>query len=367
MNANFPLSISLLSLFTQGLQMPVLAQSSDWGYEDAPAPVRSTAAGASSKSNAAGGKASAPRSSQPKTQFSQQNQPKAESKPAPRPLSDKASWMEIFALAASSAEDDDRLAVRDLATLQDPLKENLQTFVNEKLESGAPSYTGIAPLWAEIRVKIQNNIDYKESYRLLFRALLRHWLLRTDRAASFDGHTAKALSIGEMPAAEKQAIKSSREEELFADLLGPARVAEAGPPPLTEDAIKAYSDMACFLYAKKHPDKSVDQDDNRQVFASVIRDKFVNAPTQKAQLAMSNFDLTWASFKCRYLDSTPAEKERMSISVSAPVKAEKSGTQANEDLTNKTIVALFQKGPWAENLKNVKTPVAKTNAASDRQ
>lgn len=363
MNANFPLSISLLTLLAQGLQMPVLAQSSDWGYSDwgysdAPAPTRPATSGA------AGNKATAPHSPLPKTQSPQQ---KAENKPAPRPLSDKASWMEIFALAASSAEDDDRLAVRDLATLQNPLKENLQTFINEKLEAAAPSYTGIAPLWAEIRVKIQNNIDYKESYRLLFRALLRHWLLRTDRATSFDGHTAKALSIGEMPAAEKQAIKSSREEELFADLLGPARVAEAGPPPLTEDAIKAYSDMACFLYAKKHPDKSVDQDDNRQVFASVIRDKFVNAPTQKAQLAMSNFDLTWASFKCRYLDSTPAEKERMSISVSAPVKAEKSGTQANEDLTNKTIVALFQKGPWAENLKNVKTPVAKTNAAADRQ
>lgn len=336
---------ALLLLLQHALSAPVQAQS-DWGYEDVKAPT-------------------------PQAQTTKKTTEPVKTIPvkktAPRPLSDKDSWMEIFALAASSAEDDDRLAVRDLATLPDPLKEKLQSFVRQKMEISAPAYVGISPLWSEIRTKVQSNLDYKESYRLLFRALLRHWLLRTERSASFDGHTAKALSIGEIKPEEKQAIKTSLEEELFADLLGPARVAEAGPPPLTEDAIKAYADMACFLYAKKHPDKSVDQDDNRQVFASVIRDKFVNAPTPKAQLAMSNFDLTWASFKCRYLDSSAQEKERMSISVSAPVKGDRAGGQANEDLTNKTIVALFQKGPWAENLKNIKTPLAKTSAAAEHQ
>lgn len=352
---HFP-AFALLILLLPALSAPAQAQS-DWGYEDV---KPSTPQAQPAKSTQAAKATQAAKTAQPAKTLPAK-------KPAPRPLSDKDCWMEIFALAASSAEDDDRLAVRDLATLQDPLKEKLQTFVGQKLDASAPAYVGISPLWSEIRGKVQANLDYKESYRLLFRALLRHWLLRTERSASFDGQTAKALSIGEIKPEEKQAIKTSLEEELFADLLGPARVAEAGPPPLTEDAIKAYSDMACFLYAKKHPDKSVDQDDNRQVFASVIRDKFVNAPTAKAQLAMSNFDLTWASFKCRYLDSSSQEKERMSISVSAPVKGDKAGGQANEDLTNKTIVALFQKGPWAENLKNIKTPVAKTNAASERQ
>lgn len=296
-----------------------------------------------------------------------------ESKPAPpkpqtktaatvKALSDLDSWLEIFALIASSPEDDDRNAVRKLETLSPELKENLSRFIKSKLDAKVPVYQGISPLWQEIRTKVDHSIDYKESYRMLFRALTRHWLLKTDKAASFDGKTATALALTpadsqnapaqpQAPAPKLDATGES--EELFTELIGPSRIAEPGNPPLTDDAIKAYSDMTCFLYAKKHPDKSVDQDDNRLIFAGVVRDKFINAPSAQAKLAMSNFDLTWASFRCRYLDSSPAEKERMSITVSAPVKAASGDSTAA--LTNKTILSLFSKGPWAEGLANART------------
>lgn len=324
------------------------AQASDWGYE-----------GESEKQAAVSPVTEAKRVESKPAQV--KPQPKAGGKE--KALSDLDSWLEIFALIASSAEDDDRSAVNRLETLSPELKENLSRFIKSKLDAGVPAYQGISPLWQEIRAKVNHSIDYKESYRMLFRALTRHWLLKTDKASSFDGKTATALALTP-EGSQKQTSPSkpqvsapkpdttSDNEELFTELIGPSRIAEPGNPPLTDDAIKAYSDMTCFLYAKKHPDKSVDQDDNRLIFAGVVRDKFINAPSAQAKLAMSNFDLTWASFRCRYLDSSPAEKERMSITVSAPVKA--ANGDSTSALTNKTILTLFSKGPWAEGLANAR-------------
>ncbi|OPZ80530.1 MAG: hypothetical protein BWY75_03781 [bacterium ADurb.Bin425] len=126
-------------------------------------------------------------------------------------------------------------------------------------------------------------------------------------------------------------------------------MAEPGPPPLTEEAVKAYADMTCFLYSKKHPDKSVDQDDNREIFAGVIRDRFLSAPSEKARFAMCNFDLTWAAFRCKYLDAPAAEKQRLEI-------------YSQDSLTGKELTKLYGMGPWAEgNLKKA-TPSVKPKA-----
>ncbi|HNB17737.1 MAG TPA: hypothetical protein PLC15_20295 [Candidatus Obscuribacter sp.] len=340
-----PLAVSVLLINSRAG-----AAASDWGYEgdsEKPAAVRPTTPTKPVESKPV------PLKPQPKTAGTV------------KALSDLDSWLEIFALIASSPEDDDRNAVRKLETLSPELKENLSRFIKSKLDAKVPVYQGISPLWQEIRAKVDHSIDYKESYRMLFRALTRHWLLKTDKAASFDGKTATALALtmedsqkNATPPAKPQAPApkldaTGESEELFTELIGPSRIAEPGNPPLTDDAIKAYSDMTCFLYAKKHPDKSVDQDDNRLIFAGVVRDKFINAPSAQAKLAMSNFDLTWASFRCRYLDSSPAEKERMSITVSAPVKASSGDSTAS--LTNQTILNLFSKGPWAEGLAKTRT------------
>lgn len=264
-------------------------------------------------------------------------------------LDDKASWLEIFALVAST-EGDDRLAVKSLSTLNFELKGKLEQFLEKRLAEPtlSPLYKNIAPIWAEIRPKVMSHVDYKDSYRLLFRALIRHWLLKTQRAQSLDGHSAQALSLDavsqeQKPDKPKTEVKIEKgdgyTEDLFADLIGPARVAEPGPPPLTEEAVKAYADMTCFLYSKKHPDKSVDQDDNREIFAGVIRDRFLSAPSEKARFAMCNFDLTWAAFRCKYLDAPAAEKQRLEI-------------YSQDSLTGKELTKLYGMGPWAEgNLK----------------
>lgn len=274
-------------------------------------------------------------------------------------LDDKASWLEIFALVAST-EGDDRLAVKSLSTLNFELKGKLEQFLEKRLAEPtlSPLYKNIAPIWAEIRPKVMSHVDYKDSYRLLFRALIRHWLLKTQRAQSLDGHSAQALSLDavsqeQKPDKPKTEIKIEKgdgyTEDLFADLIGPARVAEPGPPPLTEEAVKAYADMTCFLYSKKHPDKSVDQDDNREIFAGVIRDRFLSAPSEKARFAMCNFDLTWAAFRCKYLDAPAAEKQRLEI-------------YSQDSLTGKELTKLYGMGPWAEgNLKKA-TPSVKPKA-----
>jgi len=258
---------------------------------------------------------------------------------------DLKSWMEIYALAASSAKDDDRHQILNLKVLNEDTRKKLEQFTFEKIEQNVPEYIGIGPLWIPLSKKISEDMDYKESYRLLFRALLRHAVDRLEPTAV--------------------------QAELINELLGPTRIAEIGPPVLTEEAIDAYNDMTCFLYSKRHPDHTVEGEDNRRMFAEVIREKYNTAPNAEAKKAMCKFDLTWAAFRCRYLDASTADKDKLLISMEDKSSAAGRSQAAAQTragaangakkqsvlaLTSPKLLKLFSLGPWAESAKT--TPVA---------
>ncbi|MBS2006454.1 MAG: hypothetical protein JST01_05410 [Cyanobacteria bacterium SZAS TMP-1] len=337
---------------------PTLA--ADWGYDDpaetpaapsrspgtgaprAKGPVKPAARGAATRRNpAAQTESTAARSEAPATDETSLS-PEKPVPPTPAELAarnkvvDLKSWMEIYALAASSATEDDRSQILNLKILAEDTRKKLEKFTFEKIEQNVPEYIGIGPTWIPISKKISEDLDYKESYRLLFRALLRHAVDRLEPTAV--------------------------QAELIQELLGPTRIAEVGPPVLTEEAINAYNDMTCFIYAKRHPEHSVEGDDNRQMFAEVIRQRYNDAPNIEAKRAMCKFDLTWATFRCRYLDASPADKDRLLLSmdpdkakVPTPNRAKKPAQPALA-LTSPKLLKLFGMGPWAESAKT--TPVA---------
>lgn len=391
-SANQPKALFLApvaAIFTAGFAIANVkaADAGDWGYEDIPgqpgiSTIQKSTVPKQSASGAAKVRAEANPAKQPLSPQSRVDTPTAASTTArmqPQPLTepqrpaqpkilqafpvknlnDLQSWLEIFALVHSSPQEDDRTMLPELATLSNDQQKELTEFIQSKLNDQG-HYKGIAPLWALVRAKVSSNVDYKFAYRALFRALIRHWLLQTERASQFDGHSAVALPMSidddKKPkvSSKPEPIKLDKVEELFAELIGSSRIIEEGPPPLTEDAVLAYTDMTCFLYAKTHPDKTVDQDDNREIFANVVKDKFNNAPTAKAKLAMSNFDLTWASFRCRYLEVNESERLRMIKTIAAP-----SGNAAVDKATlfSDVILQLFAKGPWGESLSLQKQSV----------
>ena len=354
--------------------------AADWGYDDAPARPSSHGLGGNGPQTQAAeaspgpvnapklqaktaGKAKAtlknsPASNQSKVPADETSltpvaaaPPTAEELAARQKTEDLKSWMQIYALTASSASQDDRNNVLNFGTLNADLRKKLEKLTFEKLEKNTPEYRGITAVWQPISAKIVDDIDYKESYRLLFRALLRHAL----------GHMEPA----------------SAEAEPIHEILGPTRIAEMGPPVLTEDSINAYSDMTCFLYQKNHPDHTLEGEDNRQLFADVVRQRYNDAPNPQAKKAMCNFDLTWASFRCRFLDSNEAEKSKMLQSISTGSSTDKQkGGSANRDKTAQTnggshnnllpakILKIFALGPWAEKGQNTDTKALMAEAKS---
>lgn len=246
-------------------------------------------------------------------------------------LDDSRCWLELFALCASSSNEDDRKEVLELATLSLEQKNRLGKLVESKLKAPNNSWVGVAAIWKPLRPRILKEMDVKESYRLLFRALIRHQLSKVQ--------------------------ESSADIELLQDLLGAVRIADPGPPVLTEDAVNAYSDMTCFLYQKRKPDRSVDGDDNRQTFALVIKDRFVRAPNLAAKTAMTNFDLTWACFRCRFLDVSDDQQEKLSALMASGDS--KSSAQLKAELVSPTMLKIFALGPWSEKAKELKEERAK--------
>lgn len=237
---------------------------------------------------------------------------------ARRPLTEKQCWLELFAVCASSPVDDDRKDLEKLATLAADQQKELGAFIDKRSDSLA--YKTLLPVWKELRPRIFSELDYKDSYRLLFRALLRHAL----------GDAKTSLSASE--------------KEMFQNLLGPARISEMGPPTLTEDAINAYADMTCFLFQKRKPDRSIDGEENRQVFADVIKQRYMQAPDLRAKQAMCNFDLTWACFRCRYLALNENGQARLSkLMAGGDGKGE-----LKAELTNPEMLKIFAMGPWSE-------------------
>ncbi len=242
---------------------------------------------------------------------------------APPVLDDSRCWLEIFALCASSATDDDRKEILQLGTISSDQKNHLKAIIAKKLENpeSKARYEGIAAQWKLLRPKITAELDTKESYRLLFRALIRH--------------------------AMPTIVATNKEfSEYLQDLLGPVRIADSGPPPLTEDAVSAYADMTCFLFKKRKPDRSVDGDDNRQVFVAVIKERFTQAPNAAAKAAMTNFDLTWACFRCRFMEVSESEREKLSQLMAS--QDSKNSAQLKAELLSPSILKLFAIGPWSE-------------------
>lgn len=321
-----PQLVMLLLTLNQFLATPVQAQS-DWGYEDkgALSPDKASPPASTSKP-AATDKVKVP--VKPLAPAKTAVLKKAQIEPSEPlvTLDDTRCWLEIFALCASSHIDDDRKEVLNLSTLSTDQKNRLTKLIASKLAAPVNSFAGVAPLWKALRPRILQELDVKESYRLLFRALIRHYLSKNK--------------------------ETSADLELLQDLLGAVRIVDLGPPVLTEDAVNAYSDMTCFLYQKRKPDRSVDGDDNRQTFALVIKDRFVRAPNLAAKTAMTNFDLTWACFRCRFLDVNTEQQEKLSALMASGDS--KSSAQLKAELVSPTMLKLFALGPWSEKAKEVK-------------
>lgn len=192
-------------------------------------------------------------------------------------------WLNVFGLCSPIADRHKLPKGPDFTTqLTDEQKARftvtLKKLLNGKEQAG---YKQIENYWGAL-ARLLHDVDHISNYRVLFRALLS---MRAD-----------APDI------------SDDERGMINEALGPKRIAEIGPPPLTEDAIEAYTDMTCFLYEQSHAGKTVDADDNRALYAMIIRDKFKKAPTDRDRMAMNQFPLSWAKFRILYTDANPSEK-----------------------------------------------------------
>lgn len=214
------------------------------------------------------------------------------------------SWVELFELVAVQPLTEAQKS-RYAATIGrlaiGPLREEL---------------VAIQSFWPAVAPRIRESAEFRESFRSLFKSLLR----MQERAKELDE--------------ERSAI--------IAEVLGPERVADLGPPPLTEDAVDAYADMACFLYEQKNPGKTIDGTDNRAVFASVVLNKFKDAPTEADRRSMVNFAVTWARFRIIYAEASEAEKVRLLGEL------EKKGTATVAGLSNPTVDHILRNGPWSK-------------------
>jgi hypothetical protein len=216
-------------------------------------------------------------------------------------------WGQLYEFAGGSALTADQ---------RNRLNESLRAKVDAS--EADKKVTGILEFWPRVESATAASQDQKENYKALLRALLR---LESQRLAATD----------------------SKSAELISEVLGPARVAAPGTPPLTEDAIEAYADMACFLYEEGHPGKTVNAIDNRMVFASVIRSKFIEAPTQKDKDVMANFDLSWSKFKILWSGADESGRKRLLAAWTHKDDATASSTTPKDP----TLDSVMHKGPWA--------------------
>lgn len=164
-------------------------------------------------------------------------------------------WSQIYQLAAGR-----KLAADELKKL------------TELLRKSPNQGQAVLGFWPKVTDYLVSKPSQTENYSRLLRALLR-WKARSAPAGS------------------------EAESAFISQILGPTRVAVQGTPAFSEEAVEAYADMACFLYEQSNPGKTIDAFDNRAMFASVVCEKFRNAPSDKDKQAMAAFDLAWAKFK----------------------------------------------------------------------
>lgn len=193
-------------------------------------------------------------------------------------------WLEILGLAAPLSDPEELAPYPDFskaltADQRDRFAEMVTTMLGETPETGSAT-----AFWKGLKPKLKND-EQRANYRLLFRALLR---LR--------------LTSG---------VASKNEQELIQEALGPQRmvVEEESEVPFSEDAVSAYTDMAMFLYERHNEGKSIDTDQNRELFSKVVRGRYKEAPTDADRAAMNNFPLNWAKFRIAYTEADEAGKE----------------------------------------------------------
>jgi len=191
-------------------------------------------------------------------------------------------------------------------------KQDLKSFLPAGKGPGN-GWEKLSAFMSEAQERVDQNSKEAEDFGQLFRALLRF-----------------TCSSNTLPKSQVTIIEN---------ILGPARLAVEGTPSLSEEAVNSYADMACFMYEQKNPGKTVDADDNRLVFAHVIKDKFNEAPSEKDKLAMANFALTWYKFKVSY---DVASKEDKALLVQSLDERKSLAKTSPNSLTAK----IFANGPW---------------------
>lgn len=219
--------------------------------------------------------------------------------------------------------DDKRIVSEWLEFLQvaskEPLSEQMKADVRKELQiriaqGDKAQIFSIHQFWPQSKRMIDQGQDQRESFAALFRALLR-----------FTCRTSQTPVLSPV---------------LVSQLIGPERVLLPGDPPLTDDAIDAYADMACFMYEQQNPGKSIDAVDNRAIFASVICNKYTQAPSPADKKAMANFALTWSKFKASWAIAGQERKEQL---VAAMQNKAPKGSVSDDEL----IDLILKTGPWA--------------------
>jgi hypothetical protein len=201
-----------------------------------------------------------------------------------------------------------------LHSLSPDQKQDLKLFLPAPKKDAPPSDWGkVSAFMPEVQERVEEHSQDAQDFAQLFRAILR-----------------LMCSSSSLPKPQITVIEN---------ILGPARLAVEGTPSLSEEAVNAYCDMACFMYEHKNPGKTVDADDNRLVFAHVIKDKFNEAPAEKDKLAMANFALTWYKFKVAY---DIASKEEQALLVQGLDERKSLAKTSPNSLSAK----ILSNGPW---------------------
>lgn len=225
------------------------------------------------------------------------------------------------------------LEIYQLVSMDNELTEQQQQLVQQslyaKLMAGqSAEVMSVMEFWPTVKRVCQLMPAQLDNYKDLFKALLR-LELRTAQQ--------NPANLSE---------KASGELEVIAQLLGPERVAVPGDPPLTDAAIQAYANMACFIFEQNHPGRTVDAEDNRKLFANVICDKYRNAPDGPSREAMLNFDLTWAKFKILWTKGTEADHQQMLEQWNTGAKPAVPAAVKRPPITDMTLGTVLNNGPW---------------------
>ena len=217
-------------------------------------------------------------------------------------------WLEIYGLVASEPL---------TAEQRSRFKQKLMTVALAK--SGNATFASVHKFWPLVKNCCHQNVEQQANYRELFRTLLR-----------LESHDKQSNPI---------------EVELIGELMGPERIAVPEVPPLTEEAVEAYADMTCFIYAQTHPGKTVDAEDNRTVFVATMEHRYMNGASPLEKLAMSYFALKWSKFKVLYADADEDEKKKLFKRISGATPE-----SLRKDIVNDTLDAVLNNGPWVHAL-----------------